>query len=95
MVPLSSRHQAVFELISPIPFYLSPLAANDGLWEIIRTENRIEEEVDDVVAISTCSLLTFEERRHRVCRAAAKILVSCRKKGGLFYNCGHAQDIDF
>ena len=57
MVPLSSRRRAVFELISPIPLYLSPLAANSSLWEIIRTENRIEEEVDDVVAISTGSVL--------------------------------------
>ena len=58
MVPLSSRHQAVFKLISPIHLYLSPLAANAGLWEIIWTENRIEEEVDDVVEISTSSVLT-------------------------------------
>ena len=56
MVPLSSRHRAVFKLISPIYLYLSPLSVNTGPWEIIRTANHIEEEVDDVVAISTGSL---------------------------------------
>ena len=61
MVSLSSRHRAVFDLISPIPFYLSPLAANNGLWEIIRTANCIEEEVDGVVAISTGSVLPFRK----------------------------------
>ena len=57
MVPLSSCHRDVFELIYPIPLYLSLLATNAGLWEIIRTSNCIEEEVDDVVTISTGSVL--------------------------------------
>ena len=57
MVPLSSRHRAVFKLISLITLHLSPLATNTVLWDIIRTENRIEEEVDDVVTISTGSVL--------------------------------------
>ena len=58
MVPLYSRQRAVFKFISPIPLYLFPIAANAGLWEIIRTGNCIEEEMDDVVAISTGSVLT-------------------------------------
>ena len=57
MVTLSIGHQAVFKLIYPIPLYLSPLSANAGLWEIIRTVNKIEEEVDDVVVISKGSVL--------------------------------------
>ena len=56
MAPLSSRHRAVFKSISPITLYLSPLAANAGLSDIIWTENCVEEEVDDVVATSTGSV---------------------------------------
>ena len=62
MVPLSSCHQAVFDLISPMTLYLSPLVANAGLWDIIRIENLIEEEVYDVVEISTGIVLPSRKR---------------------------------
>ena len=61
MVPISSRHRAVFELILPIPLYLSPLAINADLWEVIRAANCIEEQVHDVVAISTGNVLPLRK----------------------------------